>query len=245
MKVFILVKADLLELCKHLERKINSTGKDAVVFSDPDEFYCALKDAGQGDVDYALIDVRTFQTDSFNPYSKFAQMANPVPLLVFNDPYPDPDDRASFWLSMNKKYLSDKISDEAIDRLYPSFLLLQDFLNGEFNKYIPAIANHTQFCSEDEKRLRLNLEDFKANNRLPPSHVKLFEYFWRNTGKELSEESIVMFMFGECTQRAKARFYTYICNLRKVCQSETALKIEILRTFKEHYMMKVSLATES
>ena len=245
MKVSILVKKDLVEVCKHLERKIKSAGKSVAVFCKPHEFYSVLKEARQGDLDYAMIDVRTFQSDSFNPYAEVALMTNPVPLIVFNDPYPEPDNRASFWLSQNKKYLSTKISDEAIDRLSSSFLLLQDFFNGEINKYIPAIAKPVRFLSEDEKQLRLNLDSFRVKNKLPPSRLKLFEYFLRNMDKELSEEAIVLSMFGECTQRTKGRFYTYICNLRKVCKSEEALKIEILRTFKEHYMMKVSLPTDS
>ena len=245
MQVVILVKEDLLEVCKYLERKIKVTGKDVAVFCGPHEFYSALKNADKGEIEYALIDVRTFQSDSFNPYTEVASMANPVPIVIFNDPYPAPDDRAYFWISQNKKYFAAKIGDEAIDALYPSFHLLQDFLNGEFNKYVPAIANHTQLLSEDEKRLSVNIEEFRVNSRLPPSRLKLFEYFWRNSGKELSEKAIVMFMFGECTYRAKARFYTYVCNLRKACKNEMAVKIEILRTFKEHYMMKVSLPAGS
>lgn len=245
MQVVILVKEDLLEVCKYLERKIKATGKDVAVFCDPHKFYSALSSAGQGQVVYAMIDVRTFQSDSFNPYNEVASMANPVPVVIFNDPYPAPDDRAYFWISQNKKYFSAKIGDEIINALYPSFCLLEDFLDGEFNKYVPAIVKHTQLLSEDEKRLSVNIEEFRANSRLAPSRLKLFEYFWRNSGKELSEEAIVMFMFGECTRKTKGRFYTYICNLRKACKNETTVKIEILRTFKEHYMMRVSLPQES
>lgn len=245
MQVVILVKENLIEVCKHLERKIKVTGKDVVVFCDPHEFYSALKSAGQGQVAYALIDVRTFQIDSFNPYKEVALMANPVPVVIFNDPYPDPDDRVSFWISQNKKYLSARIGDEPIDALYPSLCLLADFLDGKFNKYIPVIAKHTQLFSEEEKRLSVNIEDFEVKSKLSPSRLKLFEYFWRNSGKELSENAIVLFMFGECTRITKDRFYAYICDLRKALSRETAVKIEILRTFKEHYMMKVSLPAES
>ena len=245
MKVFILAKKDMLEVCKQLEHKIKSTGKDVVIFNNSNEFYTELKEAEQGEMAYTLVDVRTFQSDSFNPYSEVALMKNPVPLVVFNDPYPDPDFRAAFWISKNKTYLAARIGDEAIDSLYPSFCLLQRFLNGEINKYIPVIACHAELLSKEDKRMRLIFEGFKANSKLPPSRLRLFDYFWNNIGEELSENEIIASVFGSCTRITRGRFYTYICNLRKALSRETAAKIEILRIFKEHYMMKVSLPTGS
>ena len=245
MQVVILVKKDLLEVCKYLERKIKATGKDVVVFSNPHEFYSALKDADKGEMEYALIDVRTFQSDNFNPYNEVALMKNPVPLVIFNDPYPDPDFRAVFWISKNNTYLSDKIGNEAINRLYTSFCLLQNFFNGENNKFIPAIAQHVELLSKEDKRMRLILENFRANSKLSPSRLRLFEYFWHNIGERLLEEEIITSVFAECTRITKARFYTYIYDLRKALPRETAAKIEILHTSKEHYMMQVSLPAES
>ncbi|WP_294425523.1 hypothetical protein [uncultured Treponema sp.] len=244
-KVYLLIKPDLLKVCKYLALRIETFGSDVKIFLKPHEFYVALKLVEPGALDYVLIDVRTFQSDVFNPYIEMSMMPNPAPVVVFNDPFPELDKMTAFWISKNKTYLVPRIAPERIDKLEDTFFLIEVFLKSErFNKYINVINRPETFLTEEEKLLQLDLEKFQAVHKIPPSRFKVFKYLHERLEKEVSEKELISLLFGSYIPEKRAVLFSYICELRKACRNEKSVKICINREYKGHYSMRITLPAE-
>ncbi|MGN0729150.1 hypothetical protein [Treponema sp.] len=244
--VFMLARPDILKVCREFAVYIEKLGCKVTVFTSPAKFYLAVRLSGKGTLDYVLIDVRVFQIDVFNPYKEMALMPNPVPVVVFNDPYPAPDSMASYWITKNNFYLVPLIDSESIEKLYPVFKLLETFLNSsEFNKYISVINRPEVFMSEKERFLHLDMEKFRLAHKISPSRFKVFKYFYEHLGKEISERELICLLFGNYIPEKKAVLLSYICDLRRAFRNETSMKIRIDREFKGHYAMRISLPAEN
>lgn len=240
MGVYLLTKPDLLKVCVQLALKIERTGNEVTVFTDPSEFYAALKLQKKGEVDYVMIDVRTFQLDIYNPYTDMATMPYPVPVVIFNDPYPEPDYRAAYWIAKNKRYLVPLISESAIESFHPEFFLIESYLNSdELNRYVSVINRPDIFLTPEERSRIIDLEAFRLRHRITPSRFKVFRHLYENLGKEISSEELVSLLFGSYSPEKRKVVFSYIYDLRKACRNETSVQIRIDREYKGRYAMKI------
>lgn len=243
MSVFLLTKKDQQKVCIELAAYMERTSSEVTIFTEPAEFYACIETAPPGYIEYVMIDVRTFQMDLFNPYTYIAKCKNPVPVVVYNDPYPDPDARAAFWFVKNKYYLLPKVGEKKLELLIPAFALLESYLNKhEFSNYLTAICPPHKLLTKKEKKRKEALDLFAVNHKLPKSRKKLFDLFLKNEGLELSEEKICNLLWKEFSESSRQILYSYISELRRACRAEESVKIDIIRKSKGVYQMNVSEA---
>lgn len=241
MSVFLLTKKDQLKVCIELATYMERTSSEVTIFTDSAEFYASIETAPPGDIEYVMIDVRTFQMDLFNPYTYIANGQNPVPVVVYNDPYPEPDTRAAYWFVKNKTYLLSHVGERKLELLIPAFALLESFFNKhEFSNYLKGICPPHKLLTKSEKMQKEALEQFSVNHKLSKSRKSLFDLLLKNEGKELTEENICLSLWNDYSNNTKQTLYTYISELRKACRQEEVVKINIIRKSKGIYEMTIN-----
>ncbi|MCR5080823.1 MAG: helix-turn-helix domain-containing protein [Treponema sp.] len=243
MMIFILTKKDQVNICEHLASLIRESFRPVTVFTDAEEFWTAIQLAKPGEVEYVMIDCRTFMIDLFNPYEMMKKTDNPVPIVVYNDPYPDSDSRAAFWLRKNKDYFVPKFMDVSrVDQLQHAFVVLQAHLrNQKLNKFFAVARDFEPFLSKEEQLLLIDTEDFRRKNKLSPARFKLFMKFYENLNVSFSEEDLCSLFWDDFSQKRVQTLYTYIHDLRIACKREEQVTILIERQCKGCYCMRIFL----
>lgn len=240
MSVYILTKKEQLKACMELAACMEKTCGDVTVFTNDAEFYGCLDVASPGEVEYVMIDVRTFQMDLFNPYTYIARCKNPVPVVVFNDPFPAPDERAAFWYAKNKDYFLSLLGIKRIEGLVPAFALLQEYFNNhDLQEFFSCMCPPKEFFTKAEKDCMDALEHFAENHKIIKSRKDLFDLFLHNQGKIVSTKELCMGLWNDYSMETRQRLCTYISYLRREFRKETALNIDIVRKGKELYQMTV------
>lgn len=240
MSVYILTKKDQVKVCVELAAYMERTSSEVTIFTEPAEFYASIDTAPPGSIEYVMIDVRTFQMDLFNPYKIIAECKNPVPVVVYNDPYPEPDMRAAFWFVKNKAYLLPHMDEKKLERLIPAFALIESyFYKHEFSDYLSVICKPKKLLTEKEKVRENALKFFAENHGLSKSRRNLLDYFLSNAGMELTEEKICTALWNESNAKSRQILYSYISELRKAFRNETKVKLEILRKGKGIYQFNI------
>ena len=211
--------------------------KDFRIFTLDEDFYCFLK-VNSRDVDYALVDVLCFQMDLFNPYIEFSFEDHYFPIVVFNDPYPDKDSRAAYWISKNKFYSSRARNADGVDMFRYEFLALEQILNDpKINCHVPAIS----FCAEcnDMDRDCADLEVARKSMGIPPSRFSVLKYLFERKGRKVCEEDICIDLWGESSQKRRQVLYTYVYHLRKAFELHPEFGFSIDHVDKGYYQLDV------
>ncbi|MBQ0040110.1 MAG: hypothetical protein KBS64_06775 [Treponema sp.] len=241
MSVYLLTKKDQLKVCVELAAYMERTSSEVTIFTDSSDFYASIDTAPPGQLEYVMIDVRTFQMDLFSPYKYIAECKNPVPVVVYNDPYPDPESRAAYWYVKNKKYLVPYVNENKLENLIPAFSLIElYFYKYQFSKYVSVISAPEEFYTKEEIKKKVVLNEFATRHKLAKSRKELFDFFLKNEGVEVKEEDICLALWKEVSQKTKQTLYTYISEIRKACRNEHDIHIDILRISKGIYQMNVS-----
>ena len=237
--IFLLTKEDQLEACKKFADYLEKTCDNEVwVFTDPKDFYVCIEVAIPGKIDYVLIDFRTTQLDLFSPYEYISESVNPVPVIMFNDPYPDPERRAAYWLNKNRDYRVPYVTEKHLKSLIPDFMIIQYYLNEhQFSRYLNGICAPQKFIPDEMLSKMKALEEFPQNHSLPKSRKKLFDLFLENKGVPMSEEDLCVAMWNEYNPVNKKNLVAYISELRRACENEDRICVDIVRTGKGMYQL--------
>lgn len=246
MMIFILAKEDQVNICEHLASLIRESFRPVTVFTDIEKFWTAIHIAEPNEIEYVMIDCRTFQIDLFNPYEMMKKTGNPVPIVVFNDPYPDSDSRAAFWSRKNKDYFVPEYMDVSrVDQLQHAFIVLQSHLrNPKLNKFFAVVRNAEPFLSKEERLLIIDTEDFRRKNKLSPARFNLFMKFYENLNSSFTEKELCSLFWDDFSERRIQTLYTYIHDLRIACRKEKQVTIIIERQCKGCYCMRIFLDAE-
>ncbi len=241
MSVYFLTKPEQKNISIALAVKMERTCGEVIIFTDPLDFYTACKLMKPGAVEYIVIDAKYLQLDMFNPYEEMKKSANPVPIVVYNDPYPAPDERAAYWVAKNITYFSpDIISKYDIEDLHPAFHLIESYVNSpEINPYITCINTPKPYFSDKQRETMLDVKEFQRKNKLSPSRMKVFECLHNNIGCPISEDDICYRMWKEVNAKRKQTLYSYIYDLRKACKNEKSLRIFIEHDSKGYYTERI------
>lgn len=213
--------------------------KDFMIFTVDEDFYCYVK-SNCRDVDYALVDVLCFQMDLFNPYIEFSFQDHYFPIVVFNDPFPDKDTRAAYWISKNKFYSSRACKDGGVDLFRYEFLALEQILNDPvINCHVPAIS----FCSDcNDNGLednQVDLEDTRKKMGIPPSRFCVMKYLFERKGRKIPGHDICIDLWNESSQKRRQVLYTYVYHLRKTFESHPEFGFSIEHVGKGCYQLNV------
>lgn len=245
MSVYMLTKPEQLEAAKELASYMERTCSKITIFTDCPFFYASVASASPGKLEYVLIDFRTYDYDLFSPYAYIAKLRNPVPVIIYNDPYPDPDCRAAFWYVKNKTYFPTLINKSNFMALISDFNLLQIYLQDKgLSRYFGAIATPEVFVPRAEREMKEALDKFSANHNFTKKLNMVFEYFRANEGKELKDEQICLDLWNEFNDRIKKNLQSYMSKIRSACEKEQGISIELIRKSRGIYRMSIKPVEE-
>ena len=224
------------ELCDFLESMCIITK----LFSSPEDFWVSLKISKPGQVDFVIIDYRLYQLDVFNPYKEMQRQNNIVPIVFYNDPYPEPGSRAVYWKTKNKRYFAPYIQESFLDSLYPLWKRFETFLNSEeINPHLEVIRQAQPLHAFNDGVANFKLSSFIKMTKLTPSRAKLLEVFDAHRGEEMTVENICILVWGRSDKSALQTFYSYVHDLRSVFEKEKSVSLSLERKQKGVYAFYV------
>jgi DNA-binding response OmpR family regulator len=241
MKVFLLTKEDMVKVAEQIAQQVEKVGRVVTIFTNQLDFYVAIREMKPESVAFVMIDVRVFQLDVYNPYSDMLNVQNPCPVVVFNDPFPEPDKRSDYWIEKNKFYLSSVLGTSQIESFRDEFFLIESYLNSnKINPYVSVINRPEKFYTEEEKLFMIDLESFRLRHRIAPSRFKVFKLLYENLDREVSEDEILTCLHKDNKTAKRGIIFSYIHDLRKAIRNEKSAQIRIFREYKGHYVMRIS-----
>src|SRR5574344_834180 len=105
MIVYFLTKEK--DVCEEIASKMIEEGQSAIVFTDVKKYKNAVKQEGINRIDLLAIDFRMVDPTYVDPYRMIEESKLFIPLIFYNDPLPDADERAVFW----KVQLRDRLGE--------------------------------------------------------------------------------------------------------------------------------------
>lgn len=184
MKLIVFVKEDQKNLIINLVNFICNNEYDIIFFTKFAKFIEFIYDCESKKLsknlenpldEFFLIfaDYSLFPMDCVNPYLILPCKELAFPLCLYNDPFPNPKERAAYWLSRNRFYYNDFISEEQFSLLEEIFEKLQCvLLLPNVTKKISVICdsykfeNANEFKTEVKNQLKLeNQNQLKIENQ--------------------------------------------------------------------------------
>lgn len=194
--------------------------------------------------DLIVCDFRLFNHDVFNIYEFLSEKKVPMPVIYYNDPYPEKKDRVLYWMSQNEE----EYARYDFDYLRPTFERLCDIIEDpSVHPYISLLQPPLPVSAEDfpdgvEYRA-IDLPLLRRRNNLTPALFRLLECMYKRRNEELSVKEIERMMWGSSLLRRnrsrRSSVYSYISRLRKSLVNDKLVKIEIVRTAIGFYRMIV------
>ncbi|MCR5723961.1 MAG: helix-turn-helix domain-containing protein [Treponema sp.] len=198
--------------------------------------FCKLITSDDITMDLVVCDFRLIQLSIIDIYELLGRRSTVLPLIFYNDPYPDSSTRSMYWLSQNEK-----IYDRGnLEYLYPLFEKINAIIEDPgIHPYIsllqPPLPLPGETCEGGGRQLDVRL--FRKRNRLQPGLFKLFEVFYENQMHPLSLEELSVHLWGTATRTKTV--YSYISRLRQCIAGDSFVKIDILRCAPGYYEMTV------
>lgn len=239
MTIYFLTKQK--EVCSRIAESLTEAGHASVIFTEPDTFFASVKMKKGSKIDLLAIDYRMFDHDIFNPYHMLNTNECTIPLIYYNDPIPEPEERAVYWKVKNHSRLGMKFTEAKSDALFPLLQLIQNITNdSNVNPYISIINKPKEYHEEQNDSL-FDIEAFKREIHLPDSRLKLLHYLYENRNRSLSIENICSFLWNSCTAQKVHTLYSYIHELRAAFRNYKKQEVRISREGNHSYMLSVYL----
>jgi len=239
MIVYFLTKQK--DVCDYLAHLLKQSGHEVSVYTDSVKFYADVKELGSREIDVLAIDYRMFEHDYFDPYKVMVEHECIIPLIYYNDPYPEPENRAIYWKVKNHDHIGAFLPPKKLDEVMVVFRKLQQLVNvPELNQYISLINRPREFNFDAlDSGDFFSIEQFRKNNHLPESRYKLLTYLYQHRGQPLSVDSLCSFLWKNVTDAKRHTLYTYIHELRAVLEKEKQVQLKIEHDGKERYRLVV------
>lgn len=240
MVVYFLTKQP--ELCNLICDELKKSFHVCRVFTDPDEYYATVKVLGSTKVDLLAVDYRMFDHDFFDPYSVLLYEKLVIPLIYYNDPYPELSELASFWKVKNKSKLEDVIDESTIEKYMPVFLDLQRIIQSkEINPFISTVCRPLKYEPADENCFTemITVENYRKKMRIPESRFNLLKYLYENRNVTVTAEEICLSLWNEYSERTKQMLYSYIHDLRRILENDSNAPYIIKRNGPSSYILKI------
>lgn len=240
MTVYFLTRQK--DVCSLIAESLRTAGYMSELFTELDEFFAVVKVQKAQKVDLLALDYRMFDHELVNPYAILKKEHRTIPLIYYNDPFPEPEERALYWKVKNHEHLGNSFTEEKRIALVPLFQKLQDITNDPLlNQYISLINKPKPYNEEHLLLSSFDVEGFRRNHHIPSSRFKLFLYLYENCGRSFSVENICTYLWNSCTPEKVRTLYSYIHELRVACREENRQTILISRVGKRSYKLTVSM----
>ncbi len=235
MKVLFLSREPAV--CRLMAKKLGRDEFECTVADDVMGFYNSVMD-GNLDTDIVVCDFRIFQLSIFNVYEFLSKSTTIIPLIFYNDPFPDGNGRIMYWIAQNEQLYNAPCLESFIPLFEKINAVIED---PSVHPYISLLQPPLPLPGDEDEAgtagRKIDVRLFRKRNRLQPGLYKLFQIFYENQMKELSLAELSLHMWG--TRSKQNTVYSYISRLKKCIQSDCLVKIDILRTSTGYYEMTV------
>lgn len=202
------------------------------IFTAKMEFWNAVRLSKPGQLDFLLMDFTAYQMDAFNPYLETQAAGREIPLVLFNDPYPEESGRADYWRLKNKNYMPSAWQDDFFNELYPVWKELEIFLNSDkINPYVPAIRRTKEWGGSED----FNPADFVRRAGLSPTRARLFNILYERKDSDCPAQELCLSMWSKCTKKEMRLLYSYIHDIRSAFSKEENVRLFLDRTSAGRY----------
>ena len=216
-------------LASSLAAFLRSKDHEVSCFFVLEDLYTAIMERGGDDVGFVAVDIRSFEYDKTNPYQMCRRFSCILPVIVYNDPYPDPDCMVSHWTRKLDEYMGPQITQGRKETLVPVWEDIQAFLL------------KSGFCRAPRTVARMDcaqmIEYVRGMKLLPLSRFRLFEYMCGRLGEDVDADELCMELWGEWSESRRRMLYAYVHDVRAVLRKESSLGLDLRREGRGVYRL--------
>lgn len=240
MTSVLLTKESQVALWKYLSAVLERDGLSVKILTDHEEFYSYVEAHQFNEIDFVLVDMSSIQLDSFNPYSLFLDEGILVPVVVYNDPFPQPDQRAFYWALKNEEYFNPIFTVPKLSKYSSIWTRIQNLLGSpEINPYVSCICREKEFSPDGTGE---NLDDFLRRHHPGGLKEKLICYLYDRKNRKAAVSEICMYLWNEDSQKTRRHLCSLVHDLRNFLEGRNVSFMKLLRVSKENYMLAVNSA---
>jgi DNA-binding response OmpR family regulator len=206
-------------VCTILRQKIGIAADTGMIFEDQSRFFAALESTEQKP-DILIIDYRLYDHDFFDLRDFFKDCKIRIPLIFYNDPFPDTGERAAYWEYKCRFYFK----NDDICKFRTFFEILEKAVESpDINPYIslirkPGIFPNTEESQQHSSSTRNNPEYdiylLRDRCHLQKSLFRLLEILYKQRGRFVPTDYLLKNLKGPGKCGKKNCLYAYISRLR-------------------------------
>lgn len=222
-------------VCMQIGKILEGEGCTSRIMTDDAEFFVSLTDS-TFKCDLLIVDYRAIPHQSFGIYRYLREKKFIRPLIFYNDPFPDSQERAEHWLHTNENLYQTK----QFSHLLPFFNRLNEIIESPgIHPYVSLLQPPVNMYKADSPDKQIDLVSFRKRNHLSPVIFKIFSYFYSHLHREISvtELAKALWPVRKKQKRSISSIYSYISRLRKIIDDDALVKIDIVRTDTASYEM--------
>lgn len=193
-------------------------------------------------VDLLVCDFSYAGNASINFFEIVKQTGNNVPVIFYNDPLPDDDERVAWWIMQNENAYNTILPENTIELLNRlNSLICDSKIRPHISLLQPPVPLAYKDLRQNTPYRELDLYQFRRRTGIPPSMFSLFQYMYKNRTRDFTLMELSKALF---KKRGRAResinsVYSYISRLKKYIEKDTESRIDIIRTSMGRYEMIV------
>ena len=162
-----------------------------------------------------------------------------MPVVFYNDPYPNAENRVGYWISQNERLYRGCEFHQFTSVFQSINIIIED---PAIRPHISLLRPPIPLCDMADNSFsgeQFDLNWFRLRNKMPPAIFSLFEYFYGNLSKEVTIKAISRRMSAPYFKSSvqKASVYSYVSRLKKYIKTDSPVKFNIIRTSYGCYKM--------
>jgi hypothetical protein len=239
MKLVFITRS--VAVCKKIAERLPAADFESKITDNTLQFYTEVM-RKKSSYDLIICDYCQFPHDVFNIYEFLNEKNNIMPVIFYNDPFPDKNNRVAYWISQNEE----QFHNCHFDNLRSTFELLAGIIEDPaVHPYISLIQPPRPVSSEASPALlnavKFDLSEFRRRNQLSPALFCLFEYLYKKRDRDVSVHVLgkILGKHSAVRKNSKAAVYTYISRLKKILENDHSSRIGIVRTGTGLYQLRM------
>ena len=227
MKIVFLMKDK--DLFKIFESQVASFGTTCILYDSLEDFMHYLLNLIPSDMPQLFIlDYASIQHEELNIFEFEKDLGIEIPLIFYNDPYPDDDQRIELWHNQNERFLNVK----DFKFLDPIFKRLSDLISNY------SMRQRISVICKPQKILDSFSNELLSKSKITPRIAELIIYMHNRLGQDIPSNEIYDAIFNEENPEDIGTLYTYISRAKKFLKDNPELKTRIRKSTKGCYIME-------
>ena len=229
-------------VCEKIADKLEQAGYQCIVLTNTKMFFHLLHSNDELP-DLFIMDYVLFQHDVLNIYRYMKKNNRITPLIFYNDPYPNEQVRANFWIYQCHAHFPDL----NLSKVKTAFHLVAAAVDSpELKPYIPLIQTPLPFHEKEiaiktvlhEEKTQnaasgqFNIYEFRKKTNMNPTIFHLFEYLYQRLGLYVSSEELRHIILSNGKTAKPGSVSSYISRLRSYLVLIKEINIDLIATHK-------------